>query len=59
LGHIAKRKENEIIPSLIGFIGNTFLVRLLLLNEGDADDLLQHAQEEMEYLGNLLPTIYQ
>ena len=59
LGHIAKRKENEIIPSFVGFVGNTFLVRLLLLNENDADNLREHAKEEMEYLGNLLPTIYQ
>jgi hypothetical protein len=25
----------------------------------DADNLREHAKEEMEYLGNLLPTIYQ
>ena len=58
LGHIAKRKGNEIIPSLVGMIGNTFLVRLLALNKKNAIDLKRHAEEEMKYLAELLPPLY-
>ena len=58
LGHVAKRKENKTISSLEGFIGNTFLIRLLLLNKKDAQDLKRHAEEEMKYLAELLPPLY-
>ena len=58
LGHVAKRKENKTISSLEGFIGNTFLTRLLVLNKKDAKDLKRHAEEEMKYLAELLPPLY-
>ena len=58
LGHVAKREENNTIFSLKGFIGNTFLTRLLVLNEQSAKDLKLHAEEEMKYLAELLPPLY-
>ena len=58
LGHVAKRKENKTISSLEGFIGNTFLTRLLFVNKKDAQDLKRHAEEEMKYLAELLPPLY-
>jgi hypothetical protein len=58
LGHIAKRKGNKTISSLEGFIGNTFLTRLLVLNKQSAIDLKRHAEEEMKYLAKLLPPLY-
>ena len=58
LGHVAKRKENKTISSLEGFIGNTFLTRLLVLNKKDAQALKRHAEEEMKYLAELLPPLY-
>ena len=58
LGHVAKRKENKTISSLEGFIGNTFLTRLLFLNKKGAQDLKRHAEEEMKYLAELLPLLY-
>jgi hypothetical protein len=58
LGHIAKREGNKTISSLKGFIGNTFLTRLLVLNQQSAKDLKRHAEEEMKYLAELLPPLY-
>jgi hypothetical protein len=58
LGHVAKRKGNKTISSLEGFIGNTFLTRLLVLNKQSAEDLKRHAEEEMKYLAELLPPLY-
>jgi hypothetical protein len=58
LGHVAKREGNSTIYSLKGFIGNTFLIRLLVVNEQSAKDLGRHAEEEMKYLAALLPALY-
>tara|TARA_Y100000031_G_scaffold145545_1_gene178261 strand:- start:133 stop:765 length:633 start_codon:yes stop_codon:yes gene_type:complete len=59
LGHVAKREGNKTISSLKGFIGNTFLTRLLVLNQQSAKDLKRHAEEEMKYLAELLPPLYE
>ena len=58
LGHVAKREGNKIISSLKGFIGNTALSRILVLNQQNAKDLKSHAEEEMKYLAELLPPLY-
>ena len=58
LGHIAEREGNKTISSLMGFIGNMALIRLLVLNEQRAKDLKRHAEEEMKYLAELLPSLY-
>ena len=58
LGHVAKREGNSTVSSLKGFIGNTFLIRLLVVNKQSAKDLRRHAEEEMKYLAALLPTLY-
>ena len=58
LGHVAKREGNSTVSSLKGFIGNTFLIRLLAVNKQSAKDLRRHAEEEMKYLAALLPTLY-
>ena len=59
LGHVAKREGNNTISSIQGFIGNTALVRLFVLDKQLAEDLKRHAQEEMKYLADLLPTLYE
>jgi hypothetical protein len=59
LGHVAKREGNKTISSLKGFIGNTFLMRLVVLNKQSAKDLKRHAEEEMKYLAELLPPLYE
>jgi hypothetical protein len=59
LGHVAKREGNKTISSLKGFIGNTFLTRLLVFNKQNAKDLKFHAEEEMKYLAELLPPLYE
>jgi len=59
LGHVAKREGNKTISSLEGFIGNTFLTRLLVFNKQNAKDLKFHAEEEMKYLAELLPPLYE
>ena len=58
LGHVAQREGNSTISSLKGFIGNTFLIRLIVVNKQSAEDLGHHAEEEMKYLAALLPTLY-
>ena len=58
LGHVAKREGNKIISSLKGFIGNTALSRILVLNQQNAKDLKSHAEEEMKYLAEILPPLY-
>ena len=58
LGHVAKREGNKTISSLKGFIGNTALSRILVLNQQNAKDLKSHAEEEMKYLAELLPPLY-
>ena len=59
LGHIAKREGNKTISSIQGFIGNTALARLFVLDKQIAEDLKRHAQEEMKYLADVLPTLYE
>ena len=59
LGHIAKREGNKTISSIQGFIGNTALARLFVLDKQIAEDLKRHAKEEMKYLADLLPTLYE
>jgi|TARA_B110001454_G_scaffold215636_1_gene237436 hypothetical protein len=58
LGHVAKREGNKTVSSLKGFIGNTALTRVLVLNQQNAKDLKRHAEEEMKYLAELLPPLY-
>ena len=58
LGHVAKREGNKTISSLKGFIGNMALTRVLVLNQQNAKDLKSHAEEEMKYLAELLPSLY-
>ena len=58
LGHVAKREGNSTVSSLKGFIGNTFLIRLLVVNKQSAKDLRRHAEEEMKYLAALIPALY-
>jgi len=59
LGHVAKRQGNKTIASLPGFIGNTALARLLVLDKKSAEGLKRHAMEEMTYLAALLPSLYE
>ena len=59
LGHVARREGNNTISSIQGFIGNTALVRLFVLDKQSAEDLKRHAKEEMKYLADLLPSLYE
>ena len=58
LGHVARRDGNKTFPSIQGLIGNMALTRLLVLNEQRAEDLKNHAEQEMTYLAELLPSLY-
>ena len=58
LGEVAKRVGNEEVASIEGFIGNTALARLLLLDQAFAVGLMTHAIEEMGYLADFLPDLY-
>ena len=59
LGHVAKREGNNTVSSIQGFIGNTALVRMFAVNKKNSEDLQRHALEEMQYLADLLPTLYE
>ena len=60
LGHVAKRDGNETIRSFEGFVGNMALVRLFLIEQQvNPADLKLHAIEEMSYLSELLPSLYE
>ena len=60
LGHVAKRDGNKTIRSFEGFVGNMALVRLFLIKQQvDPEDLKRHAIEEMTYLAELLPSLYE
>jgi len=59
LGHIAARDGNEVKFSLVGLIGNTAIVRYFSITEQNAVDLMTHAIEEMGYLSDLLPDLYE
>lgn len=61
LGHVAKRDGNDgnkEVFSVEGVLGNTALVRYLLLDHGMANDLMAHAIEEMGTLADFLPQLY-
>ena len=59
LGHVAKRDGNKTTFSIKGFVGNTALARLLVVEKQRAEDLKHHAKEEMKYLADLLPQLYE
>ena len=59
LGHVFERQGNETVRSFRGFVGNRAVTRLIVLREQDAKGLQQHAKEEMRYLADLLPTVYE
>jgi len=59
LGHVANREGNKTFSSIRGFIGNTSLIRLFALNQQTAENLKLHATEEMIFLAELLPTLYE
>ena len=58
LGHVSTRKDNHIVPSLAGFLGNMAISRIIALGKKDAEDLKLHAEEEMEFLARLLPSLF-
>jgi len=58
MGHVAKRDGNDTVFSIEGLLGNTWLVRNILLNEKFAIDLMTHAIEEMGILADFLPDLY-
>ena len=54
------------LPTLIeplglfnGLIGNLAFTRLLALDKKNAENLMVHAQEEMKYLAEMLPSLFQ
>ena len=60
LGHIAKRDGNKTVRSFEGFVGNMALARLFLIEQQvNPEDLKHHAIEEMSYLAELLPSLYE
>ena len=59
LGHVAKREGNKTVNSLPGLIANTALIRLFVIDKKSADDLKRHAMEEMTFLAELLPSLYE
>jgi len=58
LGQVAKRSGNDIVPSIEGVIGNSYLARRLGVKSSDARALMNHATEEMGYLAEFLPELY-
>ncbi|MEM8500855.1 MAG: hypothetical protein AAF542_22765 [Pseudomonadota bacterium] len=58
LGHVSQREGNEEIASILGFLGNTALARMLLVDKEFAVDLMTHAIQEMGYLADFLPDLY-
>lgn len=58
LGMVASREGNEAVPSVIGALGNTYLARLLTVNETSATALLDHCFDEMTILAGFLPELY-
>eukprot|EP00439_Symbiodinium_sp_Y106_P089102 s1_g1638.t1 len=59
MGHVARREGNNPVTSIEGIVGNTALMRFFLLDEWQATALMTHAIEEMGYLSDLLPTLYE
>ena len=58
LGHIASRKGNETVNSIIGLLGNIAIVRFFVLDKESAEDLQLHAKQEMTFLAKLLGPLY-
>ena len=58
LGMVAKRDGNEPVNSIIGLIGNTYLVRKIGVSETDALALMNHAIQEMGTLAGFLAQLY-
>ena len=58
MGHITKRDRNEVESSVLGYIVNTALIRMISINKEGAEDLKKHAKEEMKFLGEILPDLY-
>ncbi len=59
MGHVARREGNNPVTSTEGIIGNTALARLFTVDEQQATALMTHAIEEMGYLSDLLPALYE
>ena len=60
LGHVAKRDGDKTIRSFEGFVGNMALARLFLIEQQvNPEALIRHAIEEMSYLAELLPSLYE
>lgn len=58
LGDVAGRSDNERVWSIKGLIGNTYLMRRLLVNKSGGTDLMTHAMSEMGNLADFLPDLY-
>jgi len=58
LGQVAKRKGNDSVPSIEGLLGNTYLARRIGVRKSGANDLMNHAVQEMGYLAEFLPELY-
>lgn len=58
LGMVASREGNEAVPSVIGAVANTYLVRLLTQKRTAALALMDHCFDEMSILATFLPELY-
>ena len=58
LGHVEERDMKDNLISIQELIGNTSLARLFMVTKEDAEDLKKHAEEEMKFLSEILPNIY-
>ena len=59
LGHVSVRDANQEVASPANVIGNSWLNRWLQLDDALADSLSRHATEEMAFLAELLPQLYE
>lgn len=58
LGMVSKREGNKPVPSTLGFVANTYLARKFGVKKSGAEDLMNHAIEEMGILAEFLPDLY-
>lgn len=58
MGHVSKRDGNDNVFSIEGLVANTWLARMVLLDDEFATNLMTHAIEEMGILGDLLPDLH-
>ena len=58
LGHVDKRKGNETVFSITSFIANIAIVRFFAIDKKSAEDLKNHASEEMVFLSDLLISLF-